>query len=136
MSDYFEIVVFTAAEQQYADDVLNQLDPHGHVTHRLYRQHTVTIVNNITGDKCHVKDLGPLGRDLSKVIIVDNLKENFGWQKDNGIHIRSWTDDTEDVELEPLSEILAKIVTDGTLDVRDALQNLRNYGQIPQISVT
>jgi len=43
MSRFFEVVVFTAAEQNYADQVLDQLDPNGCVTHRLYRQHTVTI---------------------------------------------------------------------------------------------
>lgn len=68
-----------------------------------------------------MKDLSCIGRDLSKVIIVDNLKENFGWQKANGIHIKSWIDDEDDRQLYPLAEILRKIVEDDTDDVRDAL---------------
>lgn len=41
MSVYFELVIFTAAMQDYADNILDQLDPdHSMISHRLYRQHT------------------------------------------------------------------------------------------------
>lgn len=76
----------------------------GSVKHRLYRQHTVPVQ---TGDRHahswasahYVKDLDRIGRDLKRVIIIDNLKENYCWQKQNGIHIRSWYDDPHDTEL-------------------------------------
>jgi CTD small phosphatase-like protein 2 len=98
-SKYFEIVIFTAALQDYADWVLDQLDPSGCISHRLYRQHAV-----FTGSY-YVKDLSQIGRELSKVIIVDNIAENFQAQPDNGILIRSWFDDPNDnalLELLPL----------------------------------
>jgi len=37
MNEYYEITVFTAAVQEYADTVLNILDKNKYVTHRLYR---------------------------------------------------------------------------------------------------
>jgi len=37
-----------------------------------------------------VKDLSKLGRDLSKMIIVDNLPENYALQLNNGICIREY----------------------------------------------
>jgi len=46
-----------------------------------------------------VKDLDRIGRDVRRMIIVDNLKENYCLQKQNGIHIRSWYDDPLDTEL-------------------------------------
>lgn len=55
------------------------------ISHRLYRQHTTS-----NGQSC-IKDLSLLGRDLSKVIIVDNLPDNFQLQPENGISIQSWT---------------------------------------------
>ena len=59
-----------------------------------------------------------IGRNLKKVIIVDNLKENFCWQKENGIQIKEFNDDPEDEELLRLADILTHIANSGTEDVR------------------
>ena len=41
MSRYYEIVIFTAASQDYADYILDILDKDKDlISHRLYRQHT------------------------------------------------------------------------------------------------
>jgi len=40
VSKKFEIVIFTAALQAYADYIVDYLDPEGLVSHRLYRDHT------------------------------------------------------------------------------------------------
>ena len=100
MSQMFEIVVFTAAEQQYADEVLDRLDPTGRlISHRLYRQHVTHIQNTYTGQLHLVKDLSKIGRPLERVIIVDNVAANFQWQADNGVEILSWYEDASDCEL-------------------------------------
>ena len=39
MAQYYEIVIFTAATQDYADWVINKIDEHHYISHRLYRQH-------------------------------------------------------------------------------------------------
>lgn len=41
LSKFYEIVVFTAGMQEYADWVIDQIDKEGHIRHRLYREHTV-----------------------------------------------------------------------------------------------
>jgi len=71
MSELYEVVIFTAAMQDYADWVLNEIDKKKRITHRLYRQHALPKGARF------LKDLSRLGRDLSKTIIVDNLAENF-----------------------------------------------------------
>lgn len=48
MSQWYELVVFTAADQQYADEVINRLDEEGLIAYRLYRQHVVHLQNNRT----------------------------------------------------------------------------------------
>jgi CTD small phosphatase-like protein 2 len=53
-----------------------------------------------------IKDLSLLGRDLSKVLIVDNIEENFRRQPENGIKIVSWYDDMKDKCLIKLQTIL------------------------------
>lgn len=41
MAKEFELIIFTAGEQDYADEILNTLDEYKSITHRLYRQHTL-----------------------------------------------------------------------------------------------
>jgi hypothetical protein len=80
-----------------------------------------------------VKDLDRIGRDVRRMIIVDNLKENYCLQKQNGIHIRSWYDDPLDTELYQLVPLLTAIVTEGYDDVREALINYRRQQVMGQI---
>ena len=45
ISKYYEVMIFTAATQEYANRVVNLIDPEGAcISYRLYRQHT-NIVN-------------------------------------------------------------------------------------------
>ena len=105
IKEYYELVVFTAATQEYADPIINALETNGKFfDYRLYRMHTIIIDNDF------VKDLSKLGRDLSKIIIVDNMEQNYKLQKNNGITIRPfWGKDNEDTALIDLLEILIKI---------------------------
>ncbi len=123
MALHYEIVVFTAALQEYADWVLDQIDPGKNVKYRLFRQHALPY------GATSVKDLSRLGRDLRKIIIVDNIADNFQLQPENGILIRTWTDDPTDTALRELAPLLQGRVSIGWLeivlknveDVRDAL---------------
>ena len=116
---YYEIVIFTAAQQEYADWILDRLDKQKCISHRLYRQHT-DLRNNV-----NIKDLSKIGRCLSKTIIVDNIAENFQLQSNNGIFIKSWYNDKNDRALVELFPILQKIVVQKSKDVRSALKKMR-----------
>ena len=100
IAKYYEIVIFTAAQQDYADYILDRLDTTKAISHRLYRRHT------IENDGVYQKDLSKIGRDLSKTLIVDNSAENFQLQPDNGIYIKSWYDDPNDRALLQLAPLL------------------------------
>lgn len=44
LNEYYELAVFTAAEQTYADKILDHIDPdRKFFKHRLYRQHCVEV---------------------------------------------------------------------------------------------
>ncbi|KRX10774.1 HAD-like domain [Pseudocohnilembus persalinus] len=115
MSQYFEIVVFTAALQSYAQPIIDSIDPEKYISASLYRQHL-----KFQNGK-YIKDLSYLGRDLSKTIIVDNLKDNFSAQEENGYEIKDYYGDVNDCELELLEKILMEIVEQQVEDVREYL---------------
>ena len=121
MSKIFEIIIFTAALKDYADSILDILDPHKKlIKYRLYRQHT--SVCGIT----FCKDLSKIGRDLEKSLIVDNLADNFKLQPNNGIHIWTWIDDIKDTQLNDLGKILKDLVSKQPPDVRPIIKKLKD----------
>ena len=117
----YEVVVFTAGTQEYADPILDIIEKdEKFFVKRLYRQHAV-IINNI-----YVKDLTKLGRDLSKIIIIDNMPQNFLLQKDNGIFIKNFFgQDQNDTALIDLIPILLNIASKPNNDVRKELKKYK-----------
>ena len=119
MAKYFELVIFTAAAEDYADIVLNELDKNKVINYKLYRKHTEQI-NGV-----FIKDLSKLGRDLTKILIVDNNKDNFSLQPENGLHICSFIGDQNDDELYNLSSDLMKIVECKKNDIRPVIKEIK-----------
>ena len=117
----YELIIFTAGTQEYADPIIDIIEKEKKIFYkRLYRQHTVVI------DNIFVKDLTKLGRELSKIIIVDNMPQNFCLQKENGIFIKNYFgQDNEDKTLNDLSPILLKIASKPNNDVRKELKKYR-----------
>ena len=118
---FFEIVIFSAGTKEYCDKVLDILDINNNIIkYRLYRSHL--SLRNINND---VKDLSLLGRDLSKVIMIDNFSENYKLQQDNGLPINSWFGDANDTSLKDLIPIMNYIVKNNINDVRNVVKKVK-----------
>ena len=112
-SQLHEVVVFTASSKNYADQVLDYLDPSRTlIHHRLYRDSCI-MTNGV-----YVKDLRILkNRTLEDTIIIDNSAYSFAYQIDNGVPIIEWIDDRNDRELYNLIGYLRMIAKES--DVRE-----------------
>jgi len=118
ISQHFEVIVFTASQKVYANELLNRIDPQGqYIRHRMYRESCLPVEGN------YLKDLNVLTgptRSLEQMVLVDNSPHAFGYQIDNGIPIESWFDDRNDTELLKLEAFLLTLV--GSKDVRPLLR--------------
>ena len=127
VKEYYEIIIFTAATKNYADPILDNIEVKRgkYFNYRLYREHCSIINNDF------IKDISLIGRDLSKVIIVDNMQQNFKLQKENGILISSfYGEDDNDKVLLQLGRILVSIAIDMVetkynLDVRNEIKKYK-----------
>ena len=121
INKYYEIVTFTAGTKEYADNILNLLDINNNlIKYRLYRQHTTIMGCNV------FKDLTKLGRDLNRIIIIDNLKDNFKLNPNNGLFIKTWTSDVNDSQFNDLEKILKDIVLMDVKDVRPVIEKIND----------
>ncbi|XP_051910098.1 CTD (carboxy-terminal domain, RNA polymerase II, polypeptide A) small phosphatase-like a isoform X3 [Hippocampus zosterae] len=118
MGELFECVLFTASLAKYADPVADLLDRRGVFRARLFRESCVFHRGN------YVKDLSRLGRELAKVIIVDNSPASYIFHPENAVPVQSWFDDMADKELLELLPIFEGLSKED--DVHSLLQSLRD----------
>ena len=105
---YF-IVAYTASHNNYADAVLNYLDPQNNIFEgRLYRKDC--ILCQIGETKFYVKDLNIFQNfDLKDIVLIDNSVLSFAYHLNNGIPIVPYYNSKEDSELIFLSKYLLYI---------------------------
>eukprot|EP01107_Rhizomastix_libera_P018476 TRINITY_DN95_c6_g1_i1.p1 TRINITY_DN95_c6_g1~~TRINITY_DN95_c6_g1_i1.p1 ORF type:complete len:427 (-),score=103.10 TRINITY_DN95_c6_g1_i1:278-1558(-) len=116
-SSLFNLVVFTASQQIYADALLDILDPDNiWFKRRLFRDSCVYSDGNF------LKDLSTIEPDLSRIFIIDNSPQAYSLQTANGLPIPSWFDDRCDTALYRLLPFLCRAAA--CSDVRTALKEL------------
>jgi CTD small phosphatase-like protein 2 len=128
VSKEYEIILFTASTEHYATTIIDYIDPN--------REYFKTILSRRncmeTKNGFFIKDLRILkGRDLAKVVIIDNLAHCFGFQIDNGIPILDFISDENDVELLYLADYLLRLAK--APDVRVILREEYKLKQLSEI---
>ncbi|CCU82358.1 NIF domain protein/NIF domain-containing protein [Blumeria hordei DH14] len=101
---WYNLVIFTASVQEYADPVIDLLEQERKVfSNRYYRQHC------ILKHGAFVKDLSLVEPDLSKVMILDNSPLSYMFHQDNAIPIEGWINDPTDNNLMHLLPLLESL---------------------------
>ncbi|KAE9378038.1 hypothetical protein N431DRAFT_541614 [Stipitochalara longipes BDJ] len=98
---WYNLVIFTASVQEYADPVIDWLEQERKFfSGRYYRQHC-TFRHG-----AFIKDLSSVEPDLSKVMILDNSPLSYMFHQDNAIPIEGWINDPTDNDLLHLVPLL------------------------------
>jgi RNA polymerase II subunit A small phosphatase-like protein len=119
MSKHYEIVIYTASLNKYADPLLDLLDIHKVIRYRLFRESCVFYEGN------YVKDLSVLDRDIDSTIIIDNSPNSYLFHPENAIDCSSFIDDPRDRELDQIGSFLTGIKN--AKDVRGLAPQWRDW---------
>lgn len=124
MSKHYELVIYTASLNKYADPLLDLLDPHRLISARLFRESCVFYEGN------YVKDMSLINRELSQSIIVDNSPNSYLFHPENAIDCSSYIDDPLDRELDQIGAFLA-----GIRDVSDVRAVCSKWREWPHVDL-
>jgi len=113
---YYELMTFTSASKEYAQPIINEIESKNkYFDFNFFREHSIIFGNDF------VKDISRIGRDMKKIIIIDNMEENFRLNKKNGIKIYPFYGNKNDNVLFELKNILMAIYNQGYEDITIAL---------------
>ena len=118
---YYELVSFSNESKYSSEPIIDIIEEKKkYFDYKLYREHLTF------NGKEFIKDISKLGRDIKKVIIVDNIANNFKLNPDNGIQISAFFgDDDEDNALEELKKILILFYRDKYDDLRVGIKKYK-----------
>ena len=118
MSLCYDLYIFTASVSQYAKNLIGIIDKNKVIKQVLNRENCKFIKG------LYLKDLSIFKRDLKDIIIIDNNPLSYTLNKNNGIPISTWIDDSNDKELLrliPIMKFLSK-----ARDVRPIINKIVN----------
>lgn len=109
VNQYYEVGIFTASQNHYADVILEYIDPeHKYFQHRFYRDSCIKA-----SDSVYVKDLRIFKNvPMKNILLVDNAVYCFGLQLSNGIPVMPFKEDKTDREFELLTKLLLRIAAE------------------------
>ncbi|XP_054459018.1 CTD small phosphatase-like protein 2 [Anoplopoma fimbria] len=120
MAKIYELFVYTCAKKEYAEKILDILDPQRKLfRHRLYQDDCSCILGH------YIKDLSILGRDLAKTVVLDNAPHTYPYHLMNTIPIKSWSGVSEDRELQKLVPYMEKL--SAAEDFRESLKKRKDH---------
>jgi Dullard-like phosphatase family protein len=126
IKQFYELILFSSGTCDYVDPIIKVIEKNENFFEFvLYRQH---ISLDEKGE--YYKDLNLLNRNIKNILIVDDMKKNFKFHKQNGICIKPFYGDIQKDSnlLNLLGQILIKIRIDAeeTGDIRRSLDKEKN----------
>ena len=110
VKNFCEIIIFTEKEKKNVEYILNKINHENYIDYILYKKHMVLEEGK------EVKKLELIGRDLNKIIFVEDSGVNGKYYQKNWYKVNSWYNDIFDNELIILKEKLINIAKSGKIE--------------------
>jgi hypothetical protein len=119
---YYELISFSCDLNNISNNIIKEIESQKkYFDYNFKREHSILYENTL------VKDISLLGRDISKIIIIDDDENCFKLNKENGIKIGVYNGNNEnDNVLFELKKILILIYKKNYEDVRIAIKEFSN----------
>ena len=123
LSNYYDLYIYSSSSKNYLNNIIKYIDKKNIIKKCFCRDDCIMYVENTGQDfnepnikYKYVKDLTIINKDLRNIVFIDNDITNFTLQEKNGIPIKPFYDDYDDIELYKLIPILKNLA--GFYDVR------------------
>lgn len=123
-SKYFNLILFTASFREYAEKLLNKIDPDSKYIQNVLDRENCTVYQN-----SFIKDFRIVASDKFKkedIILLDNKVISFAYNMYQGIPILPFYDDQSDTELRDIVPFL-KSLSSKRVNLKDTLKERYLY---------
>ena len=118
---YYELISFSNEPKNITEAIIKEIESEKtYFDYYLNRENCILYENNL------IKDISLIGRDISKIIIVDDDENCFNLNKENGIKISDFNGNNNDNIFFELKKILILIYKKNYDDIRIALKDFYN----------
>ena len=107
LNPFYEICIFSASSQKYASYIIDIIDKNRIISKKFFRDDCIHLDNSETFS--YIKDLEKINKNYNDIIIIDDNFSSFILQEENGIPIKPWRGDKNDIELLKLIPILKNL---------------------------
>ena len=121
LSKFYKIYIFSSSPEDYVTNVVEKIDKKKIIS-GLFSNDDCLTIPGAEHFKVYIKDLKIFKKDLSRIVMIDDNSISYSLQKENGIPIKSWYGDKNDIELFKLLPILKKLST--FKDVRTEIKKI------------
>lgn len=124
---HWNIVAFTAGSREYAERVLDTIDPFS-----LYIDNIGSRENCFSWEGHHIKDLRSMvsaNLQLDNMALLDNRLISFAFNFDQGIPILPFTGDSSDQELKDVLPFL-EFLSRPSVSIKEVISSRYQYGSL------
>ena len=131
VSKFYNLILYTASYREYAEKILNKIDPKSeYIQNVLARENCTKYNNNFIKDFRLIANQNFVKEDM---ILLDNKMISFAYDLYQGVPILPYYNDPLDTELRDIAPFLISL-SSKKVSLKDVLRERYNYNRFSNIT--